>query len=99
MDTGANEVIRPYGSQWCVDIIKGKRKGKRVALSLAGNNVCQAVMNEFGELMMEENKTPSQADIGWILPVSRLQQELRIGVTWNPDGTADLSIRMGDGRI
>ena len=47
-------------------------------------------MNEYGELMMEEDGTPTQSDIGWILPVSRLQNELGIGVAWNPDGSADL---------
>ena len=89
VDSGANEIIRPYHHQWWIDINKGKRPGKKVGLSLAGNSVRVAIMNEFGELMMEEEK-PTPSDIGWILPVSRLQGELGMGVMWNPDGTADL---------
>ena len=65
-------------------------------MKLAGNVVKPAAMNQFGEVMIKDSQQKGQYDIGWILPVSRMQDELGIAVRWKGDGTAVLIYPTGD---
>ena len=53
VDTGANEVIRPYNHQWWIDMAHGASPGKKVSMKLAGNVVDCGFMTKYGEVMMK----------------------------------------------
>ena len=84
MDSGANEVVRPYSSSWWNEIIILRNKGKPVTVKLAGGQEIRAAMTQHGEIMLPGREDQDRA--GWILPVSRLTKELGIKVTWGPHG-------------
>ena len=82
VDSGANELIRPYNHQWWIDIMYGKGNGQKVNMKLAGNVTRATAMNQFGEVMIKDSRPKGQYDIGWILPVSRLQDELVMTIAY-----------------
>ena len=90
VDTGANEVIRPYHHQWWMDIINGRSKGSKVVMKLAGNVTENGLMTATGEVMMRSSMKRGSYDIGWILPMSRMQEELGMEARWRGDGSAVL---------
>ena len=76
VDSGANEVVRPYVQGWYDEIMRGE-KGRRVAVSMAGGGASCAVMTQHGEVMIpvdENQKTPESAHR--IVPCCRLINEL-----------------------
>ena len=93
MDSGANEVVRPYNPFWWKEIIVFKNKGKPVTVKLAGGQEIQAAMTQHGEIMLPGRDDQDTA--GWILPVSRITKELGIKVTWGPEGVV---LTHADGR-
>ena len=54
------------------------------------------VMAKLGEVMMKEGMRRNDYDIAWILPVSRMQEELGIEARWRGDGTAAFIYPTGD---
>ena len=97
VDTGANELIRPYSKQWWIDIECNKCKGTRVKMKLAGNVTQPGLMTDIGEVMMRDGLKRNDYDIGWILPVSRIQEELCVEARWRGDGTA--ALYFPDGKV
>eukprot|EP00974_Lingulodinium_polyedra_P056275 5412125-Lingulodinium_polyedra.AAC.1 len=49
LDSGANEVIRPYNHQWWVNMKHGNSKGTLVNMKIVGNTSREAMMTEHGE--------------------------------------------------
>jgi len=92
--TGANEVIRLYTHQWWMDIKCGTRQGKKVSMELAGNVAVAGVMAKYGEGMMKDG-VATNSGVEWILPVSRMQEELGVEARWRGNGTAALIIANG----
>ena len=90
VDTGANELIRPYTKQWWIDIECQTCKGTNVSTKLAGHITRPGYMTDIGGVMMQEDLKKNDYDIAWILPVSRLQEELNVAVRWRSDGTVGL---------
>jgi len=84
VDSGANEVVRPFSSSWWNEIIVLRNKGKPVTVKLAGGQEIRAAMTQHGEIMLPGRE--DQDKVGWILPVSRMTKELGIKVTWGPQG-------------
>ena len=78
VDTGANELIRPYIKQWWIDIECHKCKGTNVTMKLAGNATLSGLMTDIREVMMKGDMKMNDYDIAWILPVSRMQEELNV---------------------
>ena len=97
VDTGANELIRPYSNQWWIDIECNKCEGTRVKMKLAGNVTQPGLMTDIGEVMMRDGLKRNDYDIGWILPVSRIQEELCVEARWRGDGTA--ALYFPDGKV
>ena len=77
VDSGANELIRPYSKQWWTDMECQKCKGTKVTMKLAGNVLRPGIMTDIGEVMMQESLKRNDYDIAWILPANRLQEELK----------------------
>eukprot|EP00974_Lingulodinium_polyedra_P056719 5456357-Lingulodinium_polyedra.AAC.1 len=44
------------------------------------------MMTEIGEVMMYGGQPKTKSDIGWILPICRLQDELGTAVEYQSDG-------------
>eukprot|EP00974_Lingulodinium_polyedra_P113432 10980919-Lingulodinium_polyedra.AAC.1 len=59
-----------------------KSEGSHVIMKIAEG----AMMTEHGEVMMQNNQPRSDINIGWILPVCRLQDELGLGVEYQTGG-------------
>ena len=74
----------------------GKGNGQKVNMKLAGNVTKATAMNQFGEVMIKDSQPKGQYDIGWILPVSRLQDELGITISYRGDGSSVLVYPTGD---
>eukprot|EP00974_Lingulodinium_polyedra_P060305 5813085-Lingulodinium_polyedra.AAC.1 len=74
----------------------GKSKGIAVNMKIAGNSTHGAVMTEHGEVMMQSVQNKSDDDIGWILPVCRLQDDLGMAIAYQADGKTVL--RAPDGQ-
>eukprot|EP00974_Lingulodinium_polyedra_P049232 4732114-Lingulodinium_polyedra.AAC.1 len=53
-------------------------------------------MTEHGEVMMQNSQPKNDFDIGWILPVCRLQDELGMGVEYQTGGKTFLVTPDGD---
>ena len=56
VDSGANEMIRPYNHQWWIEIAHGKGSGNMVNMKLTGNATKVAAMNQFGEVMTNDRQ-------------------------------------------
>ena len=82
VDTGANELIRPHSKQWWIDMECRKCKGTKVTMKLAGNVEQPGFMTDIGEVMMNVGLTINGYAIAWILPVSRMQEELNVEARW-----------------
>ena len=93
VDSGANEVVRPYHEQWWKEIMSGQ-KGRPITVSLAGGNKTLAAMTQTGEVMLER-KFDRTSGYSWIVPVSRLVRELGAKLEWNIKG---LSIQLPSGK-
>ena len=65
-------------------------------MNLAGPVVVPGIRTKLGEVMMKEGMRRNDYDIAWILPVSRMQEELGIEARWRGDGTAALIYPTGD---
>ena len=96
MDTGANEVIRPYNQEWWLEVVTGKAKGKYGTMKLAGNMTEYGAMTTYGEVMMKGGMNQGTHDIGWILPMARIQEELGMEARWKSDGSAVLMYPDGE---
>ena len=59
-------------------------------MKLAGNVVDYGYMTKYGEVMMKSGARGDESDIGWILPVTRIQDELGMQALYKADGTAVL---------
>ena len=86
VDTGANEIVRPYNHSWWYQIIHEKVKGHTMMLRLAGGFLKAAAMNQYGEIMMKDGDNDVAGDLGWILPVSRIVAELGMTFKWTQKG-------------
>ena len=82
IDSGANEVVRPYNSTWRSEICVYKSKGIMVSMTIAGGMTALAAMTQHGETMLKDR---GLAIKGWIIPVSRLTSELVIKLTCSKD--------------
>ena len=74
----------------------GKCKGSKVNMKVAGNSTQGAMMTDLGEVMMQGGQPKTKYDIGWIVPVCRLQDELGAAVEYQSDGQT--VVRLGDGK-
>ena len=88
LDSGANELIRPYNhDQWGATV--HGMEGSMVRMYLAGNIVVSGAMTKFGEVMMQTGRH-NDYDIAWIIPVCRLQSELGYDVLYKRDNSCIL---------
>eukprot|EP00975_Prorocentrum_lima_P062656 12886785-Prorocentrum_lima.AAC.1 len=60
-----------------------KEQGQPVVLKLAGGVVAKGAMTHYGEIMPGANDEKS--DIGWVVPVCRLTNELGMKMVWSTD--------------
>eukprot|EP00974_Lingulodinium_polyedra_P012684 1228542-Lingulodinium_polyedra.AAC.1 len=72
---GANDTIKPYCHQWWVNMKRGKSRGTAVNVKVAGHS-SHGAMTEHGEVLMYNGQPKTERDIGWVLPICRLQDEL-----------------------
>ena len=93
MDSGASEIVRPYIPSWHLDIQAGRCGGKDVTVCLAGGVEKIGVMTNTGEVMIPRDKGEVQ---GWILPMSRIVEELGGAVTWDIE---QFKIAFPEGRV
>ena len=59
-------------------------------MKLAGNVTEYGVMTVSGEVRMRSGMSRGAHDIGWILPMARIQEELGMEARWKCDGSAVL---------
>ena len=86
VDSGANEVVRPFQKSWFEEIWRGD-KGKRLAVNMADGKNSFAVMTQHGEVMLPvkaDERTPETAR--WIVPTCRLIDELGCSLVINLHG-------------
>ena len=81
IDSGANEVVRPFNQGWWHEIIN-RRKGRMVNVGLAGGTTTKAAMTQYGEIMLRER---GERNRSWIAPVSRQTLELGLNMVWTKD--------------
>eukprot|EP00975_Prorocentrum_lima_P002285 498799-Prorocentrum_lima.AAC.1 len=55
-------------------------------MKVAGNSTQGAMMTDLGEVMMQGGQPKTKYDIGWIVPVCRLQDELGATVEYQSNG-------------
>ena len=84
VDSGANEVVRPYSESSFEEIILGL-KGELCKVCLAGGTVVVVAMTQYGEIMFPK-EARSSVDSKWIVPVCRLTTELGCVITWDRRG-------------
>ena len=65
-------------------------------MKLAGNAVDHGYMTKYGEVMMKSGINGSENDIGWILPVTRIQDEFGMQTLYKHDGSAVLIAPNGE---
>ena len=82
VDSGANEVVRPFSPSWWDEIVNGKTGTAMFDIALAGGVAGQGAMTQYGEVMVKCKAVSS----GWICPVSRIVRELGMRFEW--DGQA-----------
>jgi hypothetical protein len=82
VDTGANEVVRPYNQSWWNEIMNGKPGTHFFEVGLAGGLAGQGAMTQYGEVMVRCKSAAS----GWICPVSRVVRELGMKFEWGKAG-------------
>ena len=80
VDSGANEVMRPYSASWWSEIESG-HKGEILTASLAGGLQMECAMTQHGEIMMKTGRTGDPYG-KWILPVCRMIVELGAKQEW-----------------
>ena len=86
VDTGANEVVRPFQKRWYEEIWRGE-KGTPLRVNMADGKYTLAAMTQFGEVMLPvlaEDKTAESAR--WIVPTCRMIDELGCSLNLNSDG-------------
>ena len=84
IDSGANEVVRPFNQSWWDQIQQQKIKGAdRLHVKLADGSDVKAVMTQYGEVMFPASMSRSMK---WIAPVSRMSEELGIRTVFDPEG-------------
>ena len=86
VDTGANEVVRPFQRRWYDEIWRGE-KGTPLRVNMADGKYTLAAMTQYGEVMipvMSDEKTPESAR--WIVPTCRMIDELVCSMNINSDG-------------
>ena len=86
IDTGANEVVRPFHSQWWAEMEAGDAYGRKISCSLAGGHQAIAYITRHGEVTI--NKPPRNKTVGWILPVNRIVKELGVKLVWGSEGVS-----------
>ena len=59
-------------------------------MKLTGNVADCGSMTKHGEVMMRSGARGNDGDIGWILPVTRIQEELGMQALYKADGSAVL---------
>ena len=79
LDSGASEVVRPNLYGWHQDIKAGRCRGKDVPVCLAGGVERVGVMAGTREVVIPRERGEPQ---GWILPMTRIVEELGGEVTW-----------------
>ena len=85
VDSGANEVARPYNSSWFREIENGF-KGEMVTVNLAGVHSARSAMTQYGEIMLPGSSEAKDGDSKWIVPVCRLVRKLGCVITWGKRG-------------
>ena len=102
VDSGANEVVRPFQKSWFDEIQRGD-KGKRLAVNMADGKNSFAVMTQHGEVMLPVNAEDRTAETSrWIVPTCRLIDELGCSLVINlhgmvvnfPDGRKIMTIKL-----
>ena len=94
LDTGANEVVAPFvQSVW--DRLSDAHHDqdgsvRKVKLSMAGDRTIPGYLTEWGEVMMNDGDGSTKGEEAWLLPVSRLQEELGMPALYRAGGSAAL---------
>ena len=93
LDSGANELVRPYHEKLWNDIIGGRLQGEWLDVTLAGGIASKALKTDGGEIMFP----PDDGGLfgSWIVPVMRMTDELGARVQWTSDGC---TVKFPDGQ-
>ena len=88
LDSGSNEVVRPYSGWEWQQIVDRKPFTKRIKVGLALNQSMDAGITMGGELMRAPPRTgsPTVPKCGWICPVTRIRKELGMDFLWTARG-------------
>ena len=88
MDSGSNEVVRPYNGWEWQQILDRRPHTKRIRVGLALNQSMDAGITMGGELMRAPPKYGPQTlpKGGWICPITRLRKELGMDFFWTARG-------------
>ena len=93
LDTGANEVVTPFVQNvWdrLTDAYNNQDGSvRKVKISMAGDRTRPGYLTDWGEVMMSNDGLTKGEDT-WILPVSRLQEELGMSAVYRAGGSAAL---------
>ena len=84
VDSGANEVVRPYQQGWYEEIMRGE-KGQKVICNMAGGKTSAAAMTQHGEVMIPVTERTAES-AHWIVPTCRLINELGCSLHQNFKG-------------
>ena len=88
LDSGSDEVVRPFNGWEWQQIVDGKPHTKRVKVGLALNQSMDAGITAGGELMRAPPQSGSQSipKCGWICPITRIRKELGMDFYWTARG-------------
>ena len=90
MDSGANEVVRPYSSWEWEQIESKKPHTRKMTVGLALGSAMQAGITMGGELMRAPPKythlRSGEGDCNWSCPLGRCRHELGIDYHWTSKG-------------
>ena len=93
VDTESNEVLTPYDQKLWDILMQGSEAHDgsivKMVISLAGERTRIGYRSGWGEVMMEQKGTVELED-AWIMPMSRLQEELGMAALYRSDGSAVL---------
>ena len=88
LDSGSNEMVRPFNSWEWQQIVDKKPYTKRIWVGLALNQCTEAGITMGGELMRAPPKYGPQKPQsgGWICPITRIRTELGMDFLWTARG-------------
>ena len=88
LDSGSDEVVRPFNGWEWQQIVNGEPHTRRVKVGLALDQTMDAGITVGGELMRAPPMSGSRSipECGWICPITRIRKELGMDFYWTARG-------------